>query len=208
MAGVITGCSHRRSRPIGRCRRVAAGHWLCACLAVLLLAGCANQDVTEPDIATMEEQAAAALALVEEKSPGFMARLEAAAGYVVIGMAQTKIPWVGSGLGYGVIVDNKRGEHAYIRITQFEVGAGLGARRSKIFILFDDETLLRRMITGGVRYESSADIAVVDSGSGADTALTRTQGKGYEVYRLTESGAVATATIRILRGRPYQPAAR
>jgi lipid-binding SYLF domain-containing protein len=177
-------------------------------LSLALFAGCANQEVSEPDVATIEEKARAALATIEEKSPGFMDRLEAAPGYVVIGMAETKVPGVGTGLGYGLIVDNLRGEHSYIRITQLEVGAGLGAKRSKIIVVFDDEALLRRMIKGGLRFESSADITVVEGDSEASKTLTRKEGKGYEVYRLTESGAVATVTVRVLRGKPYVPAER
>jgi lipid-binding SYLF domain-containing protein len=180
---------------------------LCLCL-LLSLARCAGQDVNEPDIATLEEKADAALAVVDEKSPGFMERLEAAPGYAVIGMAETKVPGVGTGLGYGVIVDNLRGERSYLRITQLEVGAGLGAKRSKIIVVFDDEELLRRMMRGGVRFESSADVAVVESSAKSERALTHKEGKGYEVYRLTESGAVATVTLRVLRGTPYQPGAR
>ena len=177
-------------------------------LSLVLFAGCANQEVSEPDVAIIEEKARAALATIEEKSPGFMDRLEAAPGYVVIGMAETKVPGVGTGLGYGLIVDNLRGEHSYIRITQLEVGAGLGAKRSKIIVVFDDETLLRRMIKGGLRFESSADITVVEGDSEASKTLTRKEGRGYEVYRLTESGAVATVTVRVLRGKPYVPAER
>ncbi len=176
-----------------------------ACLSLVVLFACANQAVSEPDVATLEEKAAAALATIEEKSPGFMDRLEAAPGYVVIGMAETKVPGVGTGLGYGMVVDNLRGEHSYIRITQLEVGAGLGAKRSKIIVVFDDEKLLRRMIKGGVRFESSADIAVVEGDSEASKTLTHEGGKGYEVYRLTESGALATVTVRVLHGKPYYP---
>ena len=177
-------------------------------VSLCLLPGCSTQAASEPDVATMEEKAAAALETIEAKSPGFMDRLEAAPGYVVIGMAETKIPGVGSGLGYGLIVDNLRGEHSYIRITQLEVGAGLGAKRSKIIVVFDDEKLLRRMIKGGVRFESSADIAVVEGDSESSKTLSHKEGKGYEVYRLTESGAVATMTVRVLHGKPYHPADR
>jgi hypothetical protein len=175
---------------------------------LLGIAGCASQAVSEPDIAALEEKAAAALDTVERKSPGFMDRLEAAPGYAVIGMSETKIPGVGTGLGYGVIVDNRSGDHHYLRITQLEVGAGLGAKRSKIIVLFENTAPLDRIIRGGVRFESAADVEVVDSGADSERALTQKAGKGYEVYRLTESGAVATVTVRMLQGKPYHPADR
>lgn len=177
-----------------------------SCLAVFL-AACASQDIEEPDIATIEEKASATLATVEEKSPGFMDRLEASPGYAVIGMTETKVPAVGTGLGYGVIVDNLRGEHSYIRVTQLEVGAGLGAQRSKVIIVFDDVDALRRMIKGGLRYEGSAGIAVVEAGAASEKTLTHKVGRGYDIYRLTESGAIVSATVRVLRGQPYLPAA-
>ena len=137
--------------------------------------------------------------------PDIAAKLDNLPGYSVIGMSTTKIPGVGTGLGYGVIIDNRSDKRSYIKVTQFEVGGGLGAQRFKAVILFKDPTLLERTIKGGWHFESSADLS-----SGADTvesggpvSLSGRSGEGYKVYKLAESGALATMTIRALHGKPY-----
>lgn len=174
-------------------------------LALVAVTGCASQDLQEPDRETIETRAAAALATIEAHNPGFMDRLQAAPGYAVLGMVATKIPGIGTGIGYGLVVENQAQAHSYLKVTQLEVGPGLGAQRSKIIVVFEDETLLRRMIKGGVRFESSADVGAVAGVSETGKTIVQREKPGYAVYQLTESGAIAAVTLRVLRGQPYTP---
>ena len=159
----------------------------------------------EPGRDELDAVGDAARSTLLEHHPDIAAKLDDFPGYAVIGMSTTKIPGVGTGLGYGVIVDNRTDKRSYIKVTQFEVGGGLGAQRFKAVILFKEPALLDRTIKGGWHFESSADLS-----SGADTvesgttaSLSKQSGKGYKVYKLAESGALATMTVRALFGKPY-----
>jgi lipid-binding SYLF domain-containing protein len=130
-------------------------------------------------------------------------KMDTMPGYAVIAMSATKIPGVGTGLGYGVVVDSRSDERSYIKVTQFEVGGGLGAQKFTVVILFKDEAPLDRMIKGGWRFESAADFASGSGNSGTSAPISSKSGKGYKVFRLSESGVLATITIRLLHGKRY-----
>lgn len=131
-------------------------------------------------------------------------KLENIPGYAVIAMSTTKIPGVGTGLGYGAVIDSRTDKRSYIKVTQFEVGGGLGAQRFKAVILFEDPILLERTIKGGWHFESSVDFSGTGDGDSEKIASVSTQSdKGYRVYKLAEGGALATLTIRALHGKPY-----
>lgn len=137
------------------------------------------------------------------KHPELEDKLDKLPGYAVISMAAAKIPGVGMGAGYGVVIDNRNDARSYIKVSQFEVGGGLGAEKFKVVILFDDEKPLDRIASGGWRYEGSADLSASSDSSESSVTLSSKSGKGYQVFKLAEGGALATITIRLLYANPY-----
>ena len=173
-------------------------------LLALVSAPCAVLGADEPDRDELDAMIDAARITLAEHHRDIAERMDNIPGYAVIAMSTTKIPGVGTGLGYGVVIDNRTDTRSYIKVTQFEVGGGLGAQRFKAVILFKDPVLLERTIKGGWHFESSADISGASSDDSETIASLSTQsGKGYKVYKLAESGALATVTIRALHGKPY-----
>ena len=158
----------------------------------------------EPDRGELDAMIDAARSTLVEHHQDIAEKLATLPGYAVIAMTTTKIPGVGTGLGYGVVIDSRTDTRSYIKVTQFEVGGGLGAQKFKAVILFKDPALLERTIKGGWHFESSADFSGAGEGESQAIASVSTQsGKGYKVYKLAESGALATMTIRALHGKPY-----
>ncbi len=125
--------------------------------------------------------------------PDLEEKLDQLPGYAVIAMTTTKIPGVGTGMGYGVIIDNRTTLRSYIKVSQFEVGGGLGAQMFKLVILFKDDVLLERIKSGGWRIESNADLSASNDSSDAPKTISSKSGKGYKVYKLAESGALGPA---------------
>ena len=158
----------------------------------------------EPDRDELDAMVDATRSTLHEQHQDIAAKLDNGPGYAVIAMTTTKIPGIGTGLGYGVIIDSRSDKRSYIKVTQFEVGGGLGAQRFKTVIVFKDPVLLERTIKGGWHFESSAEISGADDGDSETIASLSTQSdKGYKVYKLAESGALATMTIRALHCKPY-----
>jgi lipid-binding SYLF domain-containing protein len=171
-------------------------------LLCALLFGCATVPAGEREAkrAELDAMAAATLARAFEAHPESREILERSIGYMVIDMKITKIPVFGGGGGLGVVVDRRDETRSYLKVSRFEIGGGLGAQAYKVIVLFQDDKLLNRVKSGAWYYDAGADLA-----AGAAGTEGRTQGStgGFEVYRLNESGAVATVTVRVARAKPY-----
>ena len=171
-------------------------------VAVFSHSGHAAEAPSQDELDAMGDAARATLL---EHHPDVAEKLDNIPGFAVIAMSTTKVPGVGTGSGYGVIFDSRYGRRSYIKVTQFEVGGGLGVQKFKAVILFKNPVLLDRTIKGGWHFESTAELSsgegTVDSAS--TTEMSRQSDHGYRVYKLAESGALATITFRALNGKPY-----
>ena len=171
-------------------------------MAIVLLAGCASpspeeQGPTRTELDTMGKKAVATLL---EKKPEARETFDRSVGYAVLDMTITKIPVVGTGSGFGIVIDKRTNSRTYIRISQFEVGGGMGAEKYKVIIIFDDAKLVEKVATGTWHYEAGAEAA---SGSESTTSDTVKSDKGYKAYKLSESGLLVRVTVRIAYAEPY-----
>lgn len=174
-------------------------------LTALLAASCSTtpEHGAAPTRAELDAMSDAALAQVLESRPELGELLEQWPGWGVVEMQAAKIPLVGKGSGYGVVVDRRSGRRSYTRVSRFEIGGGVGAQRFRIVILFEDAALLERAAGGSWHYSAGAEVAAGKSDASGGVARA---GKGYRAYRLAESGGAASITVRIARGTPFQPA--
>jgi lipid-binding SYLF domain-containing protein len=118
----------------------------------------------------------------------------------VVDMTITKIPVVGTGAGYGVVIDKRTGTRSYVRVSQLEVGGGIGTEKYKVLIVFDDAKLLEKTAAGAWHYDAGAQ--AVAGGETVDTAEAKS-GKGYKAFKLTESGTCVRVTVLVARAKPY-----
>jgi hypothetical protein len=121
-------------------------------------------------------------------------------GYMVINMSITKIPVLGGGSGLAVTVDKRSGKNSYSKVSQFEIGGGIGAKKFKVVVFFTDEVLLDRAITGAWHYEAGAEIAAGTTGTEGQIGKPE---KGYKAFKIAEGGAAATITVRLAHASPY-----
>ena len=174
--------------------------FLCLAAFSLMAAGCATLSPEEEQEIQRELDAAAETSirvLLDSQSDAgdVFAR---SAGYAVADMSLAKIPVFGTGSGYAVVVDKSTGDRIYLKVSQFEVGGGLGAQKYKAVILFTDEDVLDRAMTGFWHF----DAGVAASAGESNTAGSASTGKGYTAYRIAENGVVATLTVRAVRAKP------
>jgi len=173
-------------------------------IALVVLGSCTTlspegEGPGRPELDAMSEQAITALLATK---PELQALLDKSVGYAVIDMTMTKIPVVGTGAGYGVVVDKRSNTRSYIQVSQFEVGGGMGAEKFQLLIVFDDGKLVDRAATGTWHYEAGAD-AVAGSGSAATATSKTDKEKGYRAFKLNESGTCVRVTVRVARAKPY-----
>ena len=175
----------------------------CAFIGLVLLfhSGCASTpEGGGPTAAELDAMGEKGVTTLLETRPETREVMDRSVGYVVIKLTATKIPWIGTATGYGVVVNKRTNTRSYIQVSRFEIGGGYGAQTFKVIIVFEDEKLLDKVATGTSHFEAGADVAA--GTSVADGAATKS-GKGYQAFRLPEGGAAATVTVRMAYSKPY-----
>ena len=167
-----------------------------------LATGCATLTPTERaqkqnELDTMAEESVAALI---EKDPELQSVFDDAVGYMVINMKLTKVPLVGAGGGQGVVVDKSNNKRTYVKVKRLDFGGGWGVRAFKAVFAFTDKDLLAKAAFGKWVFQGGAEAS---AGSASAEGSTGALSKGFEVYTLTEAGASATVTVRVIRLKPY-----
>jgi lipid-binding SYLF domain-containing protein len=173
-------------------------------IAVVLLFSCSTlspegEGPAQAELDAMSEKAINALLATK---PELQELLDRSVGYAVVNMTITKIPVIGTGAGYGVVIDKRNNTRSYIQVSQLEVGGGMGAEKFKVLIVFSDEKLVDRVVRGTWHYEAGAG-AVAGSDSAEAAASNTDTDSGYKAYKLTESGACVRVTVRVARAKPY-----
>lgn len=164
----------------------------------LVLTACSSMSVSERETKRnqLDEMAEKAIAGLIGQDPSLQQKLDESLGYAVANMKVTKVPIVGAGGGEGVFVNKKTNKHLYFTVSRFDVGGGWGARSYKILLVFDTQEMLDRLSNGVWEFqagvEASAGTAAAEGSSGA-------LNEGYTVHVLSDGGASATATARIIR---------
>lgn len=145
------------------------------------------------------------LALLLKEHPASEQELAEAAGYAIAEKRTVKVPFVGVGDGLGLVMDKTTGKRSYLTFTQLQFGFGLGVRANKIVVIFQDANKLRDAATGmwhvGVAAEAAAKVG--DVGAAGEGGTSDLPEKGYTLYVMTDCCVSVSATIRVLRARPY-----
>ncbi|MCK4565359.1 MAG: hypothetical protein KAU94_11880 [Verrucomicrobia bacterium] len=151
----------------------------------------------------LDHMAVRTLAALERENPGLQGSLEASLGYLVVEQKVVKVPVVGGGRGYGVVVENATGKRTYVRVGRIDFGGGWGVRSFKVLLVFNDPKLLKKAQTGKWVYQMGAEASAGPASiEGSSTQLQND--KGYEIHVLSEGGASATFTLRAIRLKPYR----
>ncbi len=181
--------------PVVRCVRVLRA---AALLVSVLCAACASptgptKDEKRADIDKLAEDS---LAQLYEEKPEAKAELEKAPGYGVFRKSTTKVPLIGAGGGYGIIVDNTTKERTYMKIREMQIGAGLGVKVNRTVVVFHDKKLMDHVLTGKWRFGAAAGAAAGDKDAGGGTAGGSDE---FTMYAFADKGVAATATLNLLR---------
>ena len=167
-------------------------------LSVLMISACSSMTTAEKNTkrSQLDEMAATAIAGLVEQDATLQQKIDDSLGYSVANMKVTKVPVVGAGGGEGVFVNKKTNKRIYFTVSRFDIGGGWGARSYKILLLFETQEMMERLQNGTWEFqagvEASAGTAAAEGSSGALI-------EGYTVHVLSDGGASATATARVIR---------
>jgi hypothetical protein len=165
---------------------------------LFVITACSSMTVSERETkrGELDEMAATAIAGLVKQDAELQKKIDDSLGYMVANMKVTKVPIVGAGGGEGVFVNKATGKRTYFTVSRFDIGGGWGARSYKILLLLESQEMMERAKGGTWEFaagvEASAGTASAEGGSGDLT-------EGYSVHVLSDGGASATATARVIR---------
>jgi len=165
-------------------------------VTIALLGACTTIPVDQrAEIRDEVDQAASdTIARIVAEDPAAQDALDQSVGYLVGRMSATKVPIVGGGYGLAVVIDNESSARTYLDITRFDLGAGLGAGRFSALIIFETRDAMNRFVGGTWQPAIGADSAAGQHGGSVVTS----SGDGYSLRVISDSGAVLTATARVI----------
>ena len=141
--------------------------------------------------------ASTAIAALTEKDPEIQTKINSSLAYAVANMKLTKVPIVGAGGGEGVFIDNTTQHRTYFTVSRFDVGGGWGARSFKLLFIVESQEVFDRVKDGTWDFQAGAEASAgTVSAEGSSSDLVN---KGFTTYVLSDGGASATVTARVIR---------
>jgi len=129
------------------------------------------------------------------EKPDTRAQLKAASGYAVFSNANINLIFISAGTGYGVVKNQRTGQHTYMNMAEGGVGLGLGAKDYRLVMVFHTSSAIDHFINNGWTFGGNADAAAKASDRGASAEGELYYG-GVTVYTMTESGLALQATVK------------
>lgn len=144
----------------------------------------------------LRQKVNATLTKLYEKQPKAKKAVEQGVGYAVFVNSGYKIGFLGSAHGRGMAVNNKTRQEVYMRMSEYDLGLGIGAKEyALVFVFLNDKAwtdFTKSNWKAGAYVEATATDGVV----GDEFRGAANLGKGIWVYELTTKGLTMEANIK------------
>jgi len=170
---------------------------------LLVVAGCATMtsDEKQQKRAELDAMAEAALAGLVEQDPEINTEIDESLGYAVANIKLTKVPVVGAGGGEGVFFNKATQQRTYFTISRLDIGGGWGVRSYKALLIFKSQEVMDRAADGIWEFQAGAEMS---AGKARAEGSSSDLNQGFTMHVLSDGGASATVTARVIRTRAYK----
>lgn len=121
--------------------------------------------------------------------------VEHAAGYGVFSNISTQFLIVGSGNGYGVVVDNTTGKKTFMKMAGGGVGLGVGVTDFRQVIIFNSPIVLSEFISSGWDFGVQGDAVLKSKEEGAAASGEIPFNSDIIIYQLTKQGIALRTNV-------------
>jgi len=118
-----------------------------------------------------------------------------AAGYGVFSNINTQLLVLGSGSGYGVIVDNANGKTTYMKMAEGGVGLGVAVTDFREVIIFNNPTVMRQFISSGWDFGVQGDAVLKSRTEGGGASGEVPFQSDIVIYQLTKQGIALRTNV-------------
>ncbi len=135
------------------------------------------------------------LSKLYREKPETKSIIKNAPGYAVFSNIGTGLLILGSGNGFGVVIDNKTGSKTYMKMAELGVGLGVGIKDFREVIVFYDRGQLYDLIENGWDFGSEAGAAAKTEKEGGAYSVAESAEPAIEIYQITEKGIIVRASV-------------
>jgi len=118
-----------------------------------------------------------------------------AAGYGVFSNINTQLLVLGSGSGYGVIVDNANGKTTYMKMAEGGVGLGVAVTDFREVIIFNNPAVMRQFISKGWDFGVQGDAVLKSRKEGGGASGEIPFQSDIVIYQLTKQGIALRTNV-------------
>lgn len=136
-----------------------------------------------------------ALTRLYREKPGTRSIVENAPGYAVFSNIGTGLLILGTGQGYGVVIDNSTGNKTYMRMAELGVGLGVQIKDYREVIVFNNRSVLYDFIEKGWDFGGEATTGAKTEKKGGYYTAAESFEKGVKIYEITDKGVSLRASI-------------
>lgn len=167
-------------------------------LIVSMVSACSSLTTSEKEQkrSALNAMAETAIAGLIKQDAAVKQALDESLAYAVVNMKLTKVPIVGAGGGEGVFFDKNTQERTYINVSRFDIGGGWGVRSYKALVLFTSKEAVDRISEGTWEFQAGVEAS---AGTAVAEGASDDENENFTVHVLSDGGASATATVRVIR---------
>ncbi len=143
-------------------------------------------------IRTMAKQSVAQLI---KANPAVKAEIEKGAGYAVFSDIGFKVMLMGGAGGKGIAVDNVSKKETFMEMGEFQPGAGIGAEKFRLIVVFTSPQAYNKFITEGWEVGVNSMAAAKAKTKGGAWAGAAVLSDDVYLYQLTEDGLIVGVSV-------------
>ena len=165
-------------------------------IMVLAMASAAFAATVQEQQRETRQKVAETLNKLYERKPSAQMALNNAEGYAVFASSGIKLGILGDSHGRGLAHNNKTGEDIFMRMKEFQVGLGVGAKEYALVFAFVDRAAWNKFTSSKWSYGGQADVAANDGINGGAFEGAVQAEPGIFVYQMTTKGLAVELSLK------------
>jgi lipid-binding SYLF domain-containing protein len=146
--------------------------------------------------AELEKKCDSTLELLYQKKPNARRVIDNSSGYAVFANSGYKLGLLGSSHGRGMAFNNRTGEKIYMRMNEFTLGLGFGAKEYAMIFVFPNQAAWKNFTEKKWEYGGKADASATDGVNGGSVEGAVYGGDGIWVYEMTTKGLTLEMNLK------------
>lgn len=155
-----------------------------------------RQEKAAKQRAEIDQLSTQALARLYDKVPSAKRVIEKSYAYATLSNTSIKVGLLGDAHGRGLAINNKTGERVYMRMTESNIGLGVGIKEYDLIFVIANEDAWNSFVKDNWKMGGAMEASASDGVAGGAIEGATIVRNGVWVYQITKKGLSLEATIK------------